>query len=344
MISDKAAKFFPLALFTFIGQAGYWEIRDLGIYRPLYSDLVAAPASDELIVLDIAETTIFLIRESGERKAFGGKGQGPGELNIPQAVFSDEDHIYVRDFGVIHVFDRRGVFQKRLRTPENFALFKCVDGWLGHTLQTLGEGVFEVVWWNGSLERSERLLSWPMGEFRRDVPLSLADQSRVRVSPDGHWAVARQEGTAKVHILNLKSKKTDSVLQPEFPREKVSQNLIESSENARREFYRRTGAPFEPLDYPEYIPPVLSVNMDLDNRIVVSRLPASGAVEGAAFAMNGEEIPMEKVASGGLAAYGDWVFVGVYDSEQGAGVVRVPRAEARQFAQDNPPDLESAFR
>ncbi len=332
-----------MPLLFLLCQTGYWEVSDLGIYRPLHKLLVEAPAADELIVLDPQEAVVHLIAHGQDMvKRIGGKGQGPGEMNSPMAVFATGDRLYVRDLDRLHVFNRKGDFIKRVPTPTGYFFNKCVDGWLAHTVQGLGGSIFEVIWWDEALVASETLLSWPSNDSGRDMPLTMVDHSTLDLSYDRHWACVRQEGTSKIHILDLKRKKRVHIIQKNHPRVEIPEKNIKDYVKRRNAFFAAKGLQAEPQTFPKYFPAVSFVSFGLNNQIIVSRSLEDG-FERTAFTIDGEEIPLDQVEGGALAYVGGWAFIGVFDADRGAGIVRVPRDAVAQYVKDHPSDYSSAF-
>ncbi|MBW1802505.1 MAG: 6-bladed beta-propeller [Deltaproteobacteria bacterium] len=72
--------------------------------------------------LKAKENHIFILNEDGDLlSAFGGKGQGPGELQSPkELVISNQDEVFITDMGKVAVFSNTGRFIREFRIDNEY--------------------------------------------------------------------------------------------------------------------------------------------------------------------------------------------------------------------------------
>jgi hypothetical protein len=80
--------------------------------------MLAVDSEGNILVLDAGNNRIQKYDKDGKYlQSIGKQGQGPGEFDSPTSLYIDtKDNIYVSEmFQRLHIFDKNGVFQKRIK-------------------------------------------------------------------------------------------------------------------------------------------------------------------------------------------------------------------------------------
>jgi len=119
-------------LTAFLLFSGSWFLDDLGIYRPLGFDNTAMDDSGKAYILDVDRQRVLVIGTDGSSlPGFGGRGQGPGEMNASSNLYITEDLLYVRDRNRVHIFTLDGAFVSVYQGKHyNEKVFRMTGGWL----------------------------------------------------------------------------------------------------------------------------------------------------------------------------------------------------------------------
>ena len=110
---------------------------------------LALDSADNIYVLDAGNGRVQKFSpDGGYLKTIGKKGEGPGELNAPIALFIDgQDTIYVADRQRLHVFDASGEYQQSFPLEHGILAF-CVDaggGFAASGIKRMEDGTRQVV-------------------------------------------------------------------------------------------------------------------------------------------------------------------------------------------------------
>lgn len=107
------------------------EFKNTEIFRPLQRTNVAWADSGHVFIMNRDECRILMYEADGTlKKTFGGKGEGPGEFQMPFMLVHLDNHLYVTSMQGVTVFDTDGNHIEKIK-PEKMGTFliPTINGW-----------------------------------------------------------------------------------------------------------------------------------------------------------------------------------------------------------------------
>lgn len=331
-------------------------IAETGVYQPLRPGEVLVRPDGGLYVVVFEEAQIEAYDAQGKHeRTIGRKGKGPGEFTYPRNVFLQDGILYAEDILAqqVSLFDARGSFIKRIRTPYRWMnMVKVRGGWIyanwgifskpeqatlyfakddfsePQALTTLKD---EIIW--------EGVISMSGDDGKVTGVFSPVDQAPIlTASADGATAYLSDITRFKIYSFSG----TDGATGPTIERDS---KMIPFDEAWGKERYEartegRQGK-FE-AKFPDYFPPFRAMTISHDGLLVVNRW--RGRPDGqnwvVAFDQNGRDVakpPTWDEARRIVGVHQGHAYITIYQQEaEESGLARVPLAEAAAFIAKNP--------
>lgn len=349
------------AILAFDGTAATFA--ETETYRPFRARDVAVAADGSVFLSNFEEGLILGYSADGSEKVvFGGKGQGPGELNFVTQLAVEGGKLYAVDAGAnnISVFDAETTaFIERMSMPaQGIEIMKVNGGWLYGNWQFSmdPDAPVELTFVDNNLENPVKIAAWPRegggsGFMIQsnggvpEVPFNPArDGYRMIASLDGTFAYLSHPGDLKISVVDVANQKIVNTMTPEatvipFSEEWGQARLKEITENSKR------GGGMElkfKADFPENFPFVQSLYVGPDNSLVLRRFAAAPEERLPYMVLDrtGKEVDLPYRPQNQprvMAIHDGHAYVGTYDADvDEAGLIRVPLADVDQVVTDHP--------
>lgn len=328
-----------LLFFSVIMGEENWQLDDTQVFRPLDLEEVAVAPDGTTFLLRQDACQIAAYDAAGHFvRAFGQKGQGPGEFSVPTKLFANEAHLMVQDQGASSMswFTHEGEFVQRKDLPKRGAqYFLAHDGWMyGDWLFSLNpDEEITLVWTDFDFGHPRILASWSRKGTDSGVfihrgagpppkfPYNPAREAMLcDVSPDGKFAYVKPKGPLRIEVIDLVAKKTAGIIDQEIGPVPFNETwgmsqfdqFIANNPNGRQQFEPKFPETF-PLARDMRVLPsgLLAVDLwtgrpDTDDRFLV-------------FDTQGDEIKppwsgetMRRI----VAIRGPWAYVTLFDAER----------------------------
>ena len=263
-----------------------WTATDTEIFQPLSLEQIALAKSGDLFMLDGSGFQIIHYKNGERLSPFGGKGSGPGEFNVPVALWLRGAELLVLDLGAnsISKFDLDGTFIARLTMPtRTMDIVPLANGYLyGDWRFSMNPGAPVTLNWSDlDLKNTEKLGEWERGaeaNFAMEmsggvpkVPFNPArDEFHMAVSRDGKYFAISTPGKYNITIYAASDRSPQARVSEQralalFNEAWGQEALAAMQERADQNPFKVEFAP----EFPEYFPIVREVHVTADNRLGV---------------------------------------------------------------------------
>ena len=270
------------------------EIRlyeDLEIYQPITHDMVAVTERGELFVLDTKEKTVLRFAPDGSRlENIGSKGQGPGELEWPRAVYVVNDQLVVSEHSRANVYSLDGE-PIRLVSGPGSVYYPTSSGWITSESQYSLEEDTEasLLWLDPSGRDSHKTHQWKRDKINGSVPFIIIDGAMtynfapaperlfVRPSSDDQHIYVRFPSSKQILVLNPEGVQVGTI---ELPKQNLTFNeywadqLVEEVSKKFKKGGSVKSVKVNPL-YPEFFPTVMLMWEGPDGLVYVEQWTSS---------------------------------------------------------------------
>ncbi|MDJ0836685.1 MAG: hypothetical protein QNK37_09215 [Acidobacteriota bacterium] len=231
----------PLISICLLGLAPFdsgmiWTNDEMEIYRPLSRNFATVAEDGTTFILDYKESMIYRIGPDGKLLgAFGGKGDGPGELGrFAGDIHISGDRLYVTTMKGAHLFRLDGSFDKTVAS-ENMGrnMSKVSGGWIvmqfsmnppGQKKEVKPHQIFML---DDNRENEKEIISWHDNynsdvSFENGVITVKFNPARERFlhayNDDRSRYFYCLPGTAQVYIVDCADGEVTGVIEVDFPK------------------------------------------------------------------------------------------------------------------------------
>ena len=247
------------------------------IFEPLASRHVAVADDGEIYMLNMADANVLHHKKDGSTATFTRRGEGPGELNNPWSLVVEGDKVYVVDFlKGIQLFNRTGVFQKKIDLPQRFVQpVKVAGGWVYAKDPFDMQEPSQLFWSDDEGSTEVTLAAYANGvrgvfmDVKEDKTVHLdfnpaIDRPYMLTNADRTRLYFYQPGSSKITVFDMKTRSvTEELALNREPRafneswgqakmEEMAKNVILNGEKARTKMNPK---------FPEYFPVVADMFM-----------------------------------------------------------------------------------
>ncbi|MCB1050925.1 MAG: 6-bladed beta-propeller [Acidobacteria bacterium] len=347
-------------LLVFFCVLAEWKNYETEVFRPLTRQEVTV-VGERIYAIQADQCQILVFDKNGQKiKAFGGKGQGPGEMMVPLSLFGDAQYLYVIDpqMGVIHKFDLDGTFVSRLNLPGREADYIRVQGgWaFGDWVFSLDpEKPIEFQFSDDSFANPKTIVSWPREKMAAGmmiledgsgsipkIPYNPAmDRVRWTVSPDGTRVAISSGHSFQVALYSFPEAKPLSDLKADVPAVPFNSDWGDEQFAGVKERNKRMADMMEPK-YPDTFPAVREVTFLPDGLLAVELWTGRPELDRKFLYFDAQGKAVEPGYSRELVTrwfgrIGDQDLVFMWDEkEEVAGLASVPHAKTAKFVEASP--------
>ncbi len=270
-----------LLMALFFGMDGASEeIKLENQYSPPGEMQVVMNERGEIFRLDSGQANIEVLSlDGGPSRTISRRGEGPGELAYPRAIYCEGDSVFVADLmkGIIH-FQRDGkyVAAKTMTMGLNMPI-KIAGGWVLIRSAPFPDAPSELVWMDDTFQHETVLEQFDAGASQQmaqvqsngsvEVRKSIAqDQERLAAGPGGHQFYLYKPMDKKIlcyssadrtisHEIKLKEQKLklDESMLPEGVKKVVTRQVMFNGVKTTARYI---------LEFPEYLPRVVDMAVD----------------------------------------------------------------------------------
>ncbi len=340
-----------------------WAAKQTDIFQPLQSSQVAMTQTGHLYLLDSKEARIVHFFQGNKQADIGRKGSGPGEFNVPYAIWTRGSDLIVLDVGAsaVCIFDQDGAFKTSHRMLSRSLDFVPVS-----TGYVYGDWRFSmdpnapisISWTDLELDRTETLGEWPRGPEANFASAEggtpkisfnpARDQFQLATSLDGSNFFLALPGRFEIRIFDASGRSIKSAINENRASVPFNESWGKSQLKATNE--RAQQNPFKvdlEADFPEYFPIVRAIQTTPDNQIGVTfwaRDPDQPTYAVYDLAGNPtQSLFAPETWSRVVGLIDDLAYVTVFDTEADeARIAFLPKANVNDFVEANPISEESS--
>lgn len=316
-------------------------IQSTGIYSPLDERTVTRRHDGAFFALDSFEQQVLLFTGKN-RRVIAPKGPGPGEIQLPNRVLIQGEHLFILTASYIHRFDTQGIFEHRIHLPPGLKVQRAINGWVG-TKVDLSKKETRISLYDTNLNMKKELLVWAYDKNTRirirpgktnTIPIFL-DTGDQTVSKDGTVLAYRAPGSRTIFNLNLSNMEVAETMRFE---ERMPFSKTIGEERLQTLRANIPNARFKAV-FPENFPPTSGLFLDHANKLFIQYWTPQGA-RTIACGIDGTRVETQldiEQRKRIIAIEGENYYVGFRDpATEEMGIANVRRDRILSFLSDNP--------
>ncbi len=324
-----------------------WPLADTQMFHRIQANHVVLNENGLYVLDTAARHVLHFDLQGAQKRGFGSRGNGPGEMNFPKAIRFLDNRFYVSDLNLVHVFSRDGIFEKRVKVPAGITqLTRISQGWAGWSavnafdaeapqiLYRFDEALKErtvIGQWDGLKGRSSAVVS---DQYYNPVE----DHRMLVVDKTGSVVFVKPANSGDIHVFYLDQSETSRIIKP--PGVKIAFN--EDWGNTQLAVMNQQSKVQYKPDFPDYFPLIESMALSARNRLVVRRwrgMPDGKSLPVLAYNLHGDPVAptlVEEKYHRVLAMGQGSLYVNLVMEEDEHSLTKILEPDLAPFLEKNP--------